>query len=315
MKITREVKTAILVILGIVFLIFGINYLKGRNLLDDLNTYYADFEYNALTESSPVTIKGNNVGEIVDIKYNFESGKTRVTFVVDEDLKFSKTSVIKMYETGLMGGNAIAIIPGEGGEYAENGDVLQTEVEKGLLNGLAENFSSLSVGLDATLKSADSLLIGLNEIVKDDSERGLKGAIAELNATIKSFRTLSGSFNSLISNNEKGLTSVINNFDSISNDLAVLTSDLRKAELSKTVGDLDETILSLNALVADLDKGEGTLGMLLKDEKLYHNLEVASQQLKELIQDFKLNPKRYVQVSVFGGKNKDDYEKPESERE
>lgn len=314
MKITKEVKTAILVILGIAFLIFGINYLKGRNLLDASNTYYTIFEYNALTESSPVTIKGNNVGKIKNIKYDFETGKTRVSFTVDKGLKFSKNSMIRLYEMGLMGGNAMAIIPAEDGVFAEDGDVIKSEVEKGLLDGLAGNFSNLSSGLDTTLKSADSLLIGLNALVEDDSDKGLKSAIAELNATIKSFKNLSYSFNSLISKNEEGLTSVISNFDSISQDLASLSEDLKKAEISKTINDLDQTLLSVNGLISDLENGEGTLGLLLKDEKLYNNLEVATYQLKELLQDFKLNPKRYVQVSVFGGKNKDEYQKPEDER-
>ncbi|WP_191859662.1 MlaD family protein [Hanstruepera ponticola] len=314
MKITKEVKTAILVILGIAFLIFGINYLKGRNLLDASNTYYTIFEYNALTESSPVTIKGNNVGKIKNIKYDFETGKTRVSFTVDKGLKFSKNSIIRLYEMGLMGGNAMAIIPAEDGDFAEDGDVIKSEVEKGLLDGLAGNFSNLSSGLDTTLKSADSLLIGLNALVEDDSDKGLKSAIAELNATIKSFKNLSYSFNSLISKNEEGLTSVISNFDSISQDLASLSEDLKKAEISKTINDLDQTLLSVNGLISDLENGEGTLGLLLKDEKLYNNLEVATYQLKELLQDFKLNPKRYVQVSVFGGKNKDEYQKPEDER-
>ena len=296
MKVTKEVKTAILVILGIVFLIFGINYLKGRNLLDASNTYYTEFEYNALTESSPVTIKGNNVGKIKKIKYDFESGKTRVSFTVDEGLKFSKNSKIRLYEMGLMGGNAMAIIPAEDNDFAQDGDLIQSEVERGLLDGLAGNFSELSTGLDTTLKSADSLLIGLNAIVEDDSDKGLKSAISELNTTIKSFKTLSYSFNSLIAKNEKTLTSVISNFDSISQDLASLSNDLKKAELSKTIQDLDTALLNFNALLADLDNGEGTVGKLLKDDELYNNLEGATKELEELLRDIKLHPKRYFRI-------------------
>ena len=296
MKISKEVKTAILVILGIAFLIFGINYLKGRNLLDASNTYYTEFEYNALTESSPVTIKGNNVGKIKKIKYDFETGKTRVSFTVDEGMKFSKNSKIRLYEMGLMGGNAMAIIPAEDNQFAQDGDVIQSEVEKGLLDGLAGNFSDLSTGLDTTLKSADSLLIGLNALVEDDSDKGLKSAIAELNTTIKSFRTLSYSFNSLITKNEKTLTSVISNFDSISKDLASLSNDLKKAELSKTIDDLDTALLNFNALLTDLDSGEGTVGKLLKDDELYNNLEGATKELEELLRDIKLHPKRYFRI-------------------
>lgn len=315
MKISKEVKTAVLVILGIVFLIYGINYLKGINILDSKNTYYTEFDYNALTNASPVTIKGNSVGKIKEIKYDFNSGKTRVSFTVAKELKFSKNSKVRLYETSLMGGNALAIIPANDSELAEDGDMLKSEVETGLVKSLTSNFSGLSSGLDTTLKSADSLLISLNGLVEDDSEKGLKHAIAELNATLASFNTLSKSVNSLVAQNQEGLASVIKNFDSVSADLAVFSADLKQAEFSKTINDLDQTLLSVNALLEDLENGEGSLGLLLKDEKLYNNLEVATYQLKELLQDFKLNPNRYVKVSVFGGKNNEEYQQPEDERE
>lgn len=315
MKISREVKTAILVILGIFFLIVGINYLKGKNIFESANTFYTEFDYNGLTTSSPVTIKGNNVGKIESIIYDYESGKTRVAFTIDKKLEFSKNSKIRLYELGLMGGNGMAIIPAQDQDLAKNGDFLESEVEEGLIKSLTNNFSGLSSGLDTTLKSADSLLISLNKIVEDDSDKGLKNAIAELNETLKSFKSLSYSFKSLVSKNDESLTSVIENFNKVSNDLASLSNDLKDVEIAKTVNDLDQTLLNVNTLLADLEKGEGSLGKLLKDEQLYDNLEIASNQLKELLQDFKLNPKRYINVSVFGGKNKKDYIKPEDERQ
>jgi len=315
LKLSREVKTAILVISGILFLIIGINYLKGKNIFQPQNEFYTEFEYNALTTASPVTIKGNNVGKINSIKYDFESGKTRVSFTVDKGLKFTKNSIIRLYELGIMGGNGIAIIPSTEGELAKSGDFIKSEVEEGLVKSLTNNFSGLSSGLDGTLESADSLLVSLNRIVEDDSEKGLKNAIGELNETIKSFKSLSYSFNSLISKNDKSLTAVISNFNKVSEDLAVLSTDLKDVEISKTVKTLDQTLLNVNTLLADLDNGDGTLGKLLKDDKLYDNLEVASQQLRELLQDFKLNPGRYVKVSVFGKKNNEEYVKPEDERQ
>ena len=203
MKISREVKTAILVILGIFFLIVGINYLKGKNIFESANTFYTEFDYNGLTTSSPVTIKGNNVGKIESIIYDYESGKTRVAFTIDKKLEFSKNSKIRLYELGLMGGNGMAIIPAQDQDLAKNGDFLESEVEEGLIKSLTNNFSGLSSGLDTTLKSADSLLISLNKIVEDDSDKGLKNAIAELNETLKSFKSLSYSFKSLVSKNDE----------------------------------------------------------------------------------------------------------------
>ncbi|WP_338733985.1 MlaD family protein [Mangrovimonas cancribranchiae] len=316
MKLSREVKTAILVVLGVALFIFGFNYLKGNDLFESSQTFYTEFDYNALTSSSPVTIKGNTVGKIKDIVYDFKTGKTRVSFTVDNELKFSKNSKMRLYELGLLGENGMAIILAEdGGPIAKDGDVLQSEVEEGLIKSLSSNFSGLSSGLDNTLKSADSLMYNLNTLVEDDTKAGLKHAIKELNETLISFKSLSYSVNSLVKKNDDSLTALISNFNKISQDLAVLSNDLKQVEISKTVQNLDETLNSLNTVLASIDNGEGTLGKLMKDDKLYHNLEVASMQLKDLLQDVKLNPKRYINVSVFGGKNKEDYVKPENERQ
>ena len=296
MKISREVKTAILVISGIVLFYYLFNYLKGENLFDTSNTYYVDFDYNALSKSSPVTIRGNTVGKIKDITYNYETGKTRVAFSVNEEIKFSKESKIRLYETGLMGGNALSIIMAKKGELAQPGDVLQSEVEEGLVRSLSKNFSGLSSNLDTTLKSADSLLINLNEMIKDDSDKGIKNAIAELNATITSFKNLSYNFNSLISKNDDELSSAIKNFDSISKGLAALTADLQTVKLSETITKLDQTLLSVNSVLATIENGEGSIGKLLKNEGLYENLEGVTKEMEDLLRDIKLHPKRYFRI-------------------
>ena len=191
MKISKEIKTAILVLGSIALFIFGFSYLKGKDLFSKDNVFYTEFNYNALSPSAPVTIKGNKVGKVEAITYDYETGKTRVSFTVDERFKFSKNSTIRLYELGIMGGNAITIIPANDKEYAQPQDVLKSEVEHGLVTSLTKNFSGLSTGLDATLKNADSLLHNLNTLVEDDSEEGLKNAIAELNGTMKSFKSLS----------------------------------------------------------------------------------------------------------------------------
>ncbi|MGS2726267.1 MlaD family protein [Psychroserpens sp. BH13MA-6] len=304
MKVSREVKTAILVLSGIILLIFLFNYLKGENLFESPDTYYTEFEYNALSSSSPVTVKGNTVGKIKAINYDFNTGKTRVAFSVDDQLNFSKQSKVRLYKTGLMGGNALAIIVSDEGELAQPGDFLNSEVEEDLVSSLTKNFSGVSDNLDTTLKSADSLLVSLNALVNDTSEDGIKNAIAELNATMKSFKSVSYTINSLVKDNEKKLASVLSNVDSITQDLSVVTNDLKDVKLSETVAGLDKTLASVNVLMARIESGEGSIGKLLKDEGLYNNLEGAALQMEQLIEDMKLNPKRYVHFSIFGKKPK-----------
>jgi len=296
LKISREVKTAVLVISGIVLFIYLFNYLKGENLFDSNITYYTRFDYNALETSSPITIKGNTVGKITHISYDFDSGKTLVELSVKKELRFSKNSKVRLYERGIMGGNALSIIPATDGETAQKGDFLESEVEPGLVRSLTKNFSGLSTGLDSTLKSADTLFVNLNKVVNDDSENGIKAVIAELNATLKSYKALSYSANTLISKNDEYITAILENFKTISQDLTQLSSELKEANLSETVAKLDTTLTNVNNLISGLEQGEGTMGKLLKDEALYNNLKGASKEMEELLRDIKLHPKRYFRI-------------------
>ena len=296
MKISKEVKTGTLVIVGILLFIFGFNYLKGRNLFESTDVYYTEFDYNALNKSSPITVNGNVVGKIEDIIYDYNTGKTRVAFSVNAALKFSKNSVVKMYETGLMGGNGLAILISNEGEQAKPGDVLKSEVELGLVTTLSKNFSGLSDNLDSTLKSTDTLMLSINRLVNDNSDAGLKRTIEELNYTLKSFKNTSNSLNTVISNNDKNIAVILEKFKTISTDLALLTTDLKNANVGSTIENLNATLTKLNNVLATIDKGEGTIGKLLKDDAVYNNLEAATKELEELLRDVKLHPVRYRRI-------------------
>jgi phospholipid/cholesterol/gamma-HCH transport system substrate-binding protein len=293
---SREIKTAILVLSGVLLLVFLINYLKGESLFDSNETYYTEFDYNALTKASPVTVKGNTVGKIQDIIYDFNTGKTRVSFTVDDQLNFSKESKIRLYKTGLMGGNALAIVVSNIGETATSGDFLSSEVEEDLISSLTTNFSGVSNNLDTTLSSADSLLVNLNGLVLDNSEDGIKNAIAELNSTMKSFKAVSYTINTLVKDNDEKLNSVLSNFDAISSDLATITGDLKNVKLSNTVKTLDNTLSTANRLITSIENSDGTLGKLLNDASLYNNLEAATKEMELLLMDIKLHPARYRRI-------------------
>ncbi|MCB4797520.1 MlaD family protein [Neotamlana laminarinivorans] len=296
MKISKEIKTGILVVLGIILFIFGFNYLKGQNLLESNNVFYTEFNYNALTPSSIVTVKGNPVGKVTDIKYDYKTGKTRVAFFVDEQLKFSKNSKIRLYETGLMGGNGLAIIIEKDGVLAKPGDLLQSEVEEGLVTSLSKNFSGLSTDLNSTLKSTDTLMASLNRLVNDKSSDGLKTTILELNQTLQSFRSTSNSVNGLVSKNDENIADILANFKIVSDDLSDLVKELKASELGATVASLNTTLSNLNGVLDKVNKGDGTVGKLLEDEALYNNLEGATKELEALLQDIKLHPKRYFRI-------------------
>jgi len=296
LKISREVKTAVLVLSGIALFIYLFSYLKGEDLFSKTETYYTEFDYNALNMSSPITVKGNKVGKIEDIKYQFETGKTRVSFSVNPKLKFSKNSVIRLYETGLMGGNALAIVNANDGDIAKPGDYIPSEVQPGLITSLKNNFSGISADLDSTIRTADTLMTSLNALVVDESEEGIKSTIAELNATLKSFKITSDEIQGVIKANDKKIASILDNFDKTSTDLSALANELKEAGLSETLEKLGGTLDEMQGILASIDNNEGTIGKLLNDDSLYNNLEAATKEMELLLLDIKLHPARYRRI-------------------
>lgn len=246
--------------------------------------------------SSPVTIKGNSVGKINEIKYDFDTGKTVVAFTVNPKLKFSKNSIVRLYETGLMGGNALAIVNANDGIPAQPGDMLSSEVQPGLITSLKNNFTGISSDLDSTIRSADTLFVNLNKVIRDTSEEGLKSTVAELNATLKSFNRLAISLENVVKANESKLNTTLESFSKTSENISTLTNDIKDVELSKTINSLDNTLASMNALLSDIQQGKGSMGKLMNDESLYNNLEGATKEMEELLRDIKLHPKRYFRI-------------------
>ena len=296
MKISREIKTAILVLSGIALFIYLFSYLKGEDLFTTTNTYYTEFDYNALSMSSPVTIRGNKVGKIEDISYEFKTGKTRVEFSVSPKLKFSKNSTIRLYETGLMGGNALAIIRANDNDLAKSGDFIPSDVQPGLITTLKNNFSGISTDLDSAIRSADTLMTSINAMVIDESAGSLKNTIVELNETLKSFKDLSNSIQGVIATNDEKISSVLDNFDKTSKDLSELSNEIKEAGLSQTIENLNKTLVSVQNMLQTIDNNEGTIGKLLNDDSLYNNLEAASKEMELLLLDIKLHPARYRRI-------------------
>ncbi|WP_339755627.1 MlaD family protein [uncultured Winogradskyella sp.] len=296
MKISREIKTAILVLSGIALFIYLFSYLKGEDLFTTTHTYYTEFDYNALSASSPVTVKGNSIGKIEEIKYDFDSGKTRVAFSVNPKFKFSKNSKIRLYQIGLIGGNALAIVDANDGVIAQPGDFIISEIKKGLMSTLESDLPNVTAGLDGTLRSADTLVNSLNDLVIDETDLGLKSTIAELNSTLKSFKSLSNSIQKVVIKNDQKIASILNNFDKTSKNLNDLSAELKGAGLSNTITNLNNTLVIMQKLLASIDNGKGTIGKLLKDDNLYKNLEGASKEMELLLLDIKLHPARYRRI-------------------
>ena len=307
MKTSKEIKTATLVLSGVVLFIFIFNYLKGENLLSKSRKITAIYKnVEGLATSSAVTINGHTVGKVQDIQFTDDgSGMLQVRMLIDSDFKFSKNSRAQLYESGLIGGKAIAIIPAnDGGENVVSGDVLQSEIKPGLTDLVNQRLTPLQEKIEAVMVSAEALLSNVNSIFDDQTKSDIKGSLSKLETTISSFENTSNTLQSILEVNEGSITKTLDNFGTISQDISAVSTTLSKADLARTIEGLKSTINVFNTLLSNIEKGEGSLGKLVKDERLYNNLEGAMGQLEALFEDMKRNPKRYVHFSLFGKKNK-----------
>lgn len=307
LKLSREVKTAILVILGIIFFIFGFSYLKGKNLLDDSRVLYAEYDnVGGLTPSAPVTINGFSVGKVSRIYFKDDnSGRLVVEMDVNTEFKFSKNSRAELYQDSPISAKGVAIIPAkDNGPNAKRGDYLKGTIKSGITELLNEKLTPLQEKIEKVMSETDTLLVSVNAVFDKKTRAHLSGSMANLEMTIASFNKTSNLLNEMLDNNKEKLNSTLSNFEGVSNNFNKISDSLSKVNIAATVKKLQATINKFDNVLASIDNGKGSIGKLLKDEGLYNNLEGASKELEQLLGDMKLNPKRYVHFSLFGKRPK-----------
>ena len=311
MKYTKEVKTALLAIVAILLFIFGYSFLKGKNWFDSSRTLYAVYnDVEGLTPSSPVTINGLKVGNVTKIGFLDNSGRLVVTFSVDNEFPFSQNSTAQIYGGGLIGGKSIAIIPEyEQGKVAKSGDTLPSAIEEGLLELVNERLTPLQEKIEKVIVSTDSLINSFNEVMNPTTRENLKSSIANLNATVSSLNNSANSVEGLLSENRPKLDRTFTNLDEMAENFSSFSDTLSQFDLRQVTTDLETAVSNFEDVTQKLKSGEGTAGKLINDPSVYNNLERATNQLDALIQDVKLNPKRYVHFSIFG-KNPGPYSPP-----
>ena len=262
-------------------------------------------EVEGLVVGANVTIRGLNVGKVKIIDFNDDFAKIKVTFSIRDDLNFSNKSVAQLYEAGLIGGKAIAIIPRyDSSNIIKNGDILLSEIKPGLTELVNQQIAPLQDKIEGLLTSADSLFAGISNVMNYETQNNLKMTLEGLASTIENVNILSSNINDILNANEKELKSTINNLSKISGNLNKITDSLKQMPLSSTVKNFEDTSLHLKEIIERLNSGEGSAGMILNDNKLYDNLVNSSEALEALLSDLKSNPKKYVHFSIFGRKEK-----------
>ncbi len=306
MKLSREIKTAVLVIASVVLFIWGYSFLKGKALFANYKTFYVTYtNVEGLVKSAPVTLNGLAIGKVNDIKINETDGSVVVELQITSDFPISSTSAAVLYEPGFIGGKQIAIEPDfKNKTLAEDGQELPGELKLSLTASIQEKLVPLQAKFETVLVEVEKLLQGVNSVLDKKSQENLKITLAELSKTMVEIHAASTNVNSILTDNKSDLKGVVTNFKKVSTDFAKISDSLSKADLGKTVKSFNTSLAKVDAILLDLEAGKGSAGKLLKDEALYSNLKATTKEMELLLQDVRLFPTRYINVSVFGKKNK-----------
>jgi phospholipid/cholesterol/gamma-HCH transport system substrate-binding protein len=283
--------------------IVGFSYLKSNNIFSSDRTFFAIYDdIEGVSVGTPVTVSGFNVGSIQDISFYQNTMDILVKFRVENKVKFSKNSVAQIYETGLIGGKALAILPNNG-PLAQSGDTLRSSIAPGLTELVNDKLSPLQEKIESTFVSADSLLKNINNVLDVNSQNQIKESFSQLSDLAINLKESAENLNSIINSNEIKINDIVSNVDNFSSNFSSLSNSFSDVEV--IIGNLTKTSNNLNSIIDEISSGDGTFNQLIYDDSMIKSLNEASNNLNLLMEDLRLNPKRYVHFSLFGKKNKE----------
>ena len=312
MKISNETKVGALTAVSITLLILGFNFLKGKNIFQKKATMFVTFEkVEGLNIADAIKINGLRVGSVEALEEkDADLSTVVVAFHLTRVINIPKDSYGKIVATPL-GTTAIVITMGESKTYLQNGDTLTGITTKGLMEDLKETLSPTVDNVNQTLLSLDSTIKKIGNVFDNNAKDNIGKILKELAITTNELNNMlkpgKGSlaktadhisdFTDNLKANNDSITAIVNN-------LAKVTSNLSEADLAKSIQSIEAATTNLNQILEGIKDGNGTLGKLAGDDQLYKNLNSTANSLNILLQDFRMHPKRYVQISVFGKKDK-----------
>lgn len=312
MKVSNETKVGALAAVSIAMLILGFNFLKGKNLFEKKASMFITFKkIEGLNVADPVKINGLRVGAVEElIEQDADISRIVVAFQIVREINIPKDSYAKISASPL-GAATIIIIKGKSTEYLHNGDTLTGIDSKSIMDNITEKFEPTVENINNTLASLDNTIKKIGQIFDDNANRNIATILKELASTTEQLNAQlkpgKGSLASSLDNIKNFTGSLNKNNDSIAalvNNLTKVSRDISNSQLDKTISGLAIATENLNAILGGVKEGKGSLGMLTNDKQLYQNLNRTANSLNILLQDLKLHPKRYVQISVFGKKDK-----------
>lgn len=312
MKISNETKVGALTAIAIVILIMGFNFLKGRNLTERNDKIMSVFpDIKGLQVSNPVYIKGLQVGKVYEMheKDNDLSGIV-VTFTLTKNINIPDNSVA-VINSDILGSNSLEIKLGNSKNFIDHGDTLQTTQKLGIMTEITNSLNPALNNVNKTLASLDQLIQQLSATLDPKTQGNLQSIITSLTSTSKQLERLIGAQSAVLGKTLNNVEAITGNFARNGGKIDSTLTNLQKTTASLANANIDQTLQSVRATMAKLDQTltsvnskNGSIGMLLNDRQLYNDLRMTNRSLTTLLDDIRVNPKRYVSVSVFGKKQK-----------
>ena len=294
--------------------VYGFNFLKGKNIFGYRRTYYAVYDnVNGLTESNPVFVRGLNIGNVNKIYFHPNNSEKIIVEIAlkDREMQIPKVSVARIYSSSLFGGMAIDLRYSGESVYYEPGDTLLSELQSGITDEISKQIIPVKEKAEKLIVTVDSLMTNINSLFNAKTKGNLRESItslhtitSDLSAMVKEERKRLGEISEHIHSITKNLKNNNKKIENILANLSSVSDSLVKANIAHTVENANRTLQEVGDVMAKINRGEGSLGLLVNDKKLYTNLESSSRDLDQLLADMKENPGRYVHFSVFGKKNK-----------
>lgn len=309
LKASREFKIGFFGIAMIACLYWGINFLKGKDIFSTTKHYYAVYDQvNGLQGSASVTIRGFKVGSLSGMSYDpAQPDKVVVEFSIKSKYPIPRDTKARIFNDGIMGGKAIELQLGASTDYLQNGDTLRSEINRDLLDMAGSEFASLTQKADELIGKLSTTLDQVNLLLSNnqDNVSSSLSHISELTgnlnrATKNDLPQIMAHLNTLsatLSSKSGQIGKIVDNLDRFSDTLS-------HAPIASVVSDMGNTVALLNSTLAKINEGDGTAGMLINDKALYDSLVTASHNLSALLADIKSHPKRYINISVFGGRDR-----------
>ncbi len=322
MKITNETKIGALTAVAITFLILGFNFLKGKSLFKTGTFIYAKYsDTKKLLPSNPVFINGFQIGNV----YELEATDVNVSSVIvaiklNNDYNIPDNSIAEI-ESSPLGASSVVIRPGNSSKFLVSGDTMLTQNNAGLLSELSGKIAPVADQLRATLNSLDTVLRNFNTILDPNTKGNLQSVIGNLNKVTASLVESAASLPGMLNEQSGTLTKSLDNVNSFTKNLAdnnekvtsmmsnieKTTDRLSKADIDGAINQLKDVVEKLNGVITKVNSADGTLGALINEKELYNKLNSTILSANILIDDLRAHPKRYVNISVFGKKDKDGY--------